>query len=471
MLGYDSPEEVKATITDLAHQLYVDPERRLEFMFLMERDGSVRDFECQIYRKNGSKMWVAANARAIYQNGRIVACEGTNKDITERKLLQQQLLQAQRLDAIGQLAGGIAHDFNNLLGVVLGQSELLLARLPPQDPSRRRIEQICQAAQRAVSLTGQLLAFSRQQILHPVVLDLNDVVRNLNDMMARLIGEDIAIINRLDPALGRVKGDASQIEQVLINLAVNARDAMPLGGSLTIETSNIDIDQTAQRYSGAKPGEYVLLTMRDTGTGMDEDTMTQIFEPFFTTKEKGKGTGLGLATVYGITKQSGGYISVSSEPGSGTTFSIYLPRASGAEESERPVAETPPVADSGHETILLVEDSGPLRSITREFLDEAGYRVLEADDAEMALKLVEKRKFPIGLMIADVVMPKMNGHALAERLMRTHPEMKVLYVSGYTDEAVFRYGVRPGRPDFLNKPFTRDALLNRVREVLSTASQ
>jgi two-component system, cell cycle sensor histidine kinase and response regulator CckA len=470
MLGYDSPEEVKASVTDISRQLYVDPEQRREFMSLVEKQGSVRDFEIQIYRKNGSKMWVSANARAIYRDGRIVAYEGTNEDITERKLLQQQLLQAQRLDAVGQLAGGIAHDFNNLLGVVLGQGELLLERLQTGDPSRRRIEQICLAAQRAVSLTAQLLAFSRQQILHPIVLDLNAVLRNLNDMMGRLIGEDIVIVNRLDPALGWVKGDVSQIEQVLMNLAVNARDAMPQGGTLTIETSNIDIDRMAQRYSGAGPGQYALLTITDTGQGMDEETMTQIFEPFFTTKEKSKGTGLGLATVYGIIKQSGGYISVTSELGSGTTFSIYLPRTNEALDVERPLETTQVSRESEGETILLVEDSAPLRSVTYEFLQEAGYQVLEADNAERALELAEKHNAPICLMITDVIMPIMNGRVLAARLAKTQPRMKVLYVSGYTDEAVFRCGVRPGRRDFLNKPFTRDALLNRVREVLNAAS-
>lgn len=469
MLGYESPEEVKAAITDIARQLYVDPQRRLEFQVLIETQGSVQGFECQLYRKNGSKMWASANARAIYQNDRIVGFEGTTDDITERKLLQQQLLQAQRLEAIGQLAGGIAHDFNNLLGVVLGHGELLLERLRSSDPSRRRVEQICQAAQRAVSLTGQLLAFSRQQILHPVVLDLNLVIRNLNDIMARLLGDNIVILNRLDPALGRVKGDVSQIEQVLLNLAVNARDAMPRGGTLTISTSNVEVDQIAERYSGAASGRYGLLTITDTGMGMDEETMTKIFEPFFTTKEKGQGTGLGLATVYGIIKQSGGYISVSSEPGSGTIFSVYLPRTDEPVESIEPSGNSLAATGLAGGTILLVEDSGSLRSVLTEFLDEAGYRVLEADSAEMALELAGAYRSPICLLITDVVMLGMNGHTLAERLMTARPDMKVLYVSGYTDAAVFRCGVCPGSRNFLNKPFTRDRLLSKIRDVLSSA--
>jgi len=470
MLGYESPEEVKASVSDVGRHVYVDPERRREFKSAMEKEGSVRGFECQVYRKNGSKMWMSVNARAVYKNGRIVAYEGTNEDITEHKLLQQQLLQAQRLDAVGKLAGGIAHDFNNLLGVVLGQSELMLERLPFADPSRRRVEQICQAAQRAVSLTAQLLAFGRQQILHPVVLDLNGVLRNLNDIMARVIGEDIVMVNRRDPALGLVKGDVGQIEQVLLNLAVNARDAMPQGGTLTIETSNVDIDPNAQRYAGAGPGRYALLTMTDTGTGMDEDTMAQIFEPFFTTKERNRGTGLGLATVYGIVKQSGGYISVSSELGIGTTFSVYLPRTEELLPAESPAGRPQTSQDSGGETILLVEDSDPLRGVAREFLESAGYRVLETHSPEQALKLVEESGSPICLMITDVVMPRINGRVLAERLSGAHPRMKVLYVSGYTDEAVFRCGVRPGKHDFLNKPFTRDGLLNRVREILKTTN-
>jgi PAS domain S-box-containing protein len=471
MLGYDSPEEARNSVTDVSRELYVDPERRQEFMALVEKDGRVRSFECQIYRKNRSKMWVSVNARSVIENGRIVAYEGTNEDITERKLLQQQLLQSQRLDAIGQLAGGIAHDFNNLLGVVLGQGELLLERIPAQDPIRRRVDQICQAAHRAVSLTAQLLAFSRQQIMHPVVLDLDGVVRNLHDMMARLIGDDIGIVHRPGDRVGRVKGDVNQIEQVLLNLAVNARDAMPQGGTLTIETSNIDIDGIAQRHSGASPGQYVLLAVTDTGTGMDEGTMAQIFEPFFTTKDVSKGTGLGLATVYGIVKQSGGYISVSSEVGSGTTFSIYLPRTQ--EPLENIVPSEVPLAQekSNGELILLVEDSGPLRSITREILDEAGYRVLEADSAEMALQLAEKGNLPLRLVITDVVMPKMNGPALAKKLLFTYPTLQVLYVSGYTDEAIFRYGLQPGRRDFLNKPCSRDVLLARVRELLDTAPE
>jgi len=470
MLGYDSPEELQISVQDVAGQVYVDPSRRDVFRALLARDGRVRNFECELYRKNRSKMWVSVNARAIYNDGKIVGYEGTNEDITERRMLERQLLQAQRLDAVGQLAGGIAHDFNNLLGVVLGQSELLLRQARPEDPIRRRIDQISQAAQRAVSLTAQLLAFSRQQIMLSVALDLNVVIENLNEMMSRLIGEDIVIVNRLDPALARLKGDPTQIEQIVLNLALNARDAMPRGGTLTVETSNVTVDQVAQRDWGVKPGSYVLLAISDTGVGMDEATMAQIFEPFFTTKEEGKGTGLGLATVYGIVKQSGGHISVSSEPESGTTFQIYFPQTDDPLTMDAAPGSTQvPQLSRGRETVLLVEDFGAMRNLTREFLESAGYRVLEADDAASALQLADRNEGRIALMIADVVMPRINGASLAERLRSARPDTEVLFVSGHTDEAVFRHGVHIGDRHFLHKPFTRDALITRVEELLHAA--
>jgi two-component system, cell cycle sensor histidine kinase and response regulator CckA len=470
MLGYDSPEDLRASITDISRQLYVDPQRREEFMRLMDQDGIVRGFETEVYRKNGSRIWLSANARAVYENGRIVSYEGTNEEITDRKLLEQQLLQAQKMEAVGQLAGGIAHDFNNLLGVILGHGELLAQRTQPTDPARRRIEQICQAGTRAVSLTGQLLAFSRQQILHPVVLDLNAIVKSLDDMIGRLIGEHIRVLTKLDRALGRTKADPGQLEQVLLNLALNARDAMPLGGTLTIETTNVDVDSISRRHTGAKEGHYVVLVVSDTGVGMDQSTLSRIFEPFFTTKEAGKGTGLGLATAYGIVKQSGGYISVTSEPGQGTMFSIYLPRTEDVVETPQPCHDSQAVAAREGETILLVEDAAPLREVTREFLEEEGFEVLEASGADVALLAIEKHKAPISLMITDVVMPGMNGHALAQRLKSLRPETKVLYVSGYTDEAVFRQGVRPSATNFLHKPYSKERLISKLRQVLDLAT-
>ena len=470
ILGYNSPEELTASISEVAGQLYVDPERREEFKRLMETEGSVRNFEIQVYRKTGGRVWLSVNARAVYEGDRIIAYEGTDEDITDRKLLEQQLLQAQKMEAVGQLAGGIAHDFNNLLGVILGHGELLLSRVHASDPLRPRIEQICQAGNRAVSLTSQLLAFSRQQILHPVVLDLNVVVQNVSDMIGRLIGEDIRVVRKLDRALGRVKADPGQIEQVLLNLVLNARDAMPNGGTLMVETSNVDIDQISQRHTGAKEGRYAMLVVSDNGVGMDQATMSRIFEPFFTTKDAGKGTGLGLATAYGIVKQSGGYISVTSEPGQGTMFSIYLPRTEDVVERASPWQDSSVATARKGETILLVEDADPLREVTREFLEEAGYEVLEADGAERALQAVEEHKAPISLMITDVVMPGMNGQALAERLKSIRPETKVLYVSGYTDEAIFRQGVRPEANNFLHKPYTKDGLISKLQQVLELSA-
>jgi len=470
MLGYDSPEELTTSITDISHQLYVDPKRREEFTSLVEKKGSVRNFECEVYRKDGSTMWLSVNARGIVRDGRIVAFEGMNEDITDRKLLEQQLLQAQKMEAVGQLAGGIAHDFNNLLGVILGHGELLLKRLHSSDPARRRIEQICLAGQRAVSLTAQLLAFSRRQILRPVVLDLNAVVENLNNMIARSIGEDIPIVCKLDPALGRVRADAGQIEQILLNLVVNARDAMPQGGILTMETRNVEVDRGAQVHLGAKEGRYCELAVSDTGTGMDQQTMARMFEPFFTTKEPDKGTGLGLATVYGVVKQSGGYISVTSELKKGTTLRIYLPRTEEAVHTPKLRHLSSAVFARAGETILLVEDADLLRGVTREFLEGAGYRVLEAHAANVALEVAERHKAPISLMITDVVMPGMTGRNLAERLKSTRPETKVLYVSGYADETIFRHGVLPSGTDFLHKPYTQDVLISKLREVLDAAT-
>jgi two-component system, cell cycle sensor histidine kinase and response regulator CckA len=466
MLGYESPSDLQNSIHDIACQLYVNPERRQEFKTLMKEYGRVRNFENEVYRKNGSKMWLSVNARAVYENGCIVGYEGTTEDISERKLLEQQLLQAQKMDAVGQLAGGIAHDFNNLLGVILGHGELLLHRTHPADPLHRRIEQICQAGKRAVSLTGQLLAFSRQQLLHPLVLDLNGIVQNLDEMIERVIGEHIHVVTKLDPALGRTKADPGQLEQVLLNLILNARDAMPVGGTLTIKTSNVDINQIARLQIGAKAGHYVLLEVADTGVGMEQATLARLFEPFFTTKEAGKGTGLGLATAYGIVKQSGGYISVTSEPGLGTSFSIYFPRTDEAVEPLIRHDELAPLEVRKNETVLLVEDAAPLREVTREFLEEEGYQVLEANDAAMALQAVEEYKGPISLMITDVVMPRMNGQALAEQIKSLRSDTKVLFVSGYTDEAVFRQGVRPSDVNFLHKPYSKESLINKLREVL-----
>lgn len=381
-------------------------------------------------------------------------------------LLREQLLQSQKMEAVGRLAGGIAHDFNNLLTTILGNVDLLLQTLPADDGRRNDIEEIREAGQSAVSLTRQLLAFSRKQILELVVLDLNAVVRNLNQMLRRLIGEDVEVMMRLDPGLGPVKADPGQIEQVLLNLAVNARDAMPEGGTLTIETTNVELDeQYARTHADTAPGRYVMFGVSDTGHGMDEQTQAHLFEPFFTTKEKGKGTGLGLATVYGIVKQSGGNIWVHSEPGHGTTFKVYLPRVEGA---TAPLAEAKPTVELpiATETVLIVEDNTGVRALARKILERSGYTVLDAANGAEALAICERHAGAIHLLLTDVVMPGMDGRALAARVARLRPEIMVLYTSGYTDNGIAQHGILDAGTAFLQKPYGLDVLTQKVREVL-----
>jgi two-component system, cell cycle sensor histidine kinase and response regulator CckA len=370
------------------------------------------------------------------------------------------------MEAVGKLAGGVAHDFNNLLTAISGHSELSLRRLGADDPLRRNVEVIKQASDRAASLTRQLLAFSRKQVLQPKVIDLNDVVVETNKLLRRLIGEDIDLLTVLEPSLGQIKADPGQIGQVLMNLSVNARDAMPRCGKLTIETSNIYIDEEyARRHVSVAPGWYVMLAVSDTGCGMDDATQKRIFEPFFTTKEVGKGTGLGLSTVYGIVKQSGGNVWVYSEVGRGTTFKIYLPRTD--KTVENPVTNSRhDEAPAGTETVLLVEDEEIVRDMTHEILRMSGYHVLESSRGSEALAVCEQHRGPIHLMLTDVVMPQMSGRELAERLMPLRPEMRVLYMSGYTDDAIVHHGVLDEGMAFIEKPFTPNALARKVRESL-----
>jgi len=391
------------------------------------------------------------------------------QDISERRHLELQLRQAQKMEAVGRLAGGVAHDFNNLLMVIKGHTELLLNALSPSDSITRKIEQIDRSADRATTLTRQLLAFSRLQVLQPQIINLNSIVDEMGKLLPRLIGEDIELVLRFDKQLGTIRADASQMEQVIMNLAVNARDAMPSGGKLLIQTCNSELDQTyTASHPLMKPGSYVQLDVTDTGMGMDDETQSHIFEPFFTTKEKGKGTGLGLATVYGIVKQSGGFIWVYSELGKGTSFKIYLPRVNEKEDQgspPKPAAEIP----AGTETVLLAEDEQDVREIAREFLESGGYKVIEAKDGKDALALAAANRGKIDLLVTDMVMPGMTGQELAVKLQREHPEVAVVYMSGYSEHAATEMADADPAVRLLTKPFSRAAILRTVNEILRGA--
>ncbi|HXN22934.1 MAG TPA: PAS domain S-box protein [Candidatus Dormibacteraeota bacterium] len=424
-----------------------------------------REYETEIISKDGREVALEVSSRLIYENGKSVAVQGIARDITNRRELEEQLRQSQKMEAIGRLAGGVAHDFNNLLTVIKGHAEMLADRIGPSHAARKDIQQIQQGADRAASLTQQLLAFSRQQVLKPRVLDLNTVVIEMAKMLPRLIGEDIELVMVPSALAAQVKADPGQLEQVILNLAVNARDAMPRGGQLTIELSNAQIDEHyVKQHAGVEAGRYVLLAVSDTGCGMDAETQKQIFDPFFTTKELGKGTGLGLATVYGVVKQSGGFVWVYSEVGKGSTFKIYLPRVEQALEGLSLVNDVRP-SWRGEETVLVVEDEDAVRELTREFLETRGYTVVEARNGAEALQIAATHAHPIDLLVSDVIMPGMSGPELAQQLFSLHPEIKVLYVSGYTADAVPQ-GMLNTRAPFLSKPFSRDALLQNVREIL-----
>jgi len=389
------------------------------------------------------------------------------QDVTSRRKLEGQLRQSQKMEAVGRLAGGVAHDFNNVLSVVLSYSEMLIADLK-DDSLRADVEEIRKAGMRAAELTRQLLVFSRQQVVQTRVLDLNDVLSGVDKMLRRLIGEDVEFTVVPGESLGRVRADPGSIEQVILNLCVNARDAMPIGGKLTMQTANVELDEGyAKEHIGAKPGPHVMLSVTDTGTGIDKPTLARMFEPFFTTKEKGKGTGLGLSTVFGIVEQSGGTVWVYSELGMGTTFKVYLPRVVDDIEEVRPRAS--PTSLRGSETILLVEDENQVRDVARGILRRHGYTVIEARDAEEALLLSEQHQGPIHLLLSDVVMPNMSGPELAKLLVQVRPEMKVLCMSGYTDDAAVRHGVIDAEFDYLQKPITVETLTTKVRSALEKA--
>ena len=467
LLGYEQEQELlrQELATDIFR--HTDEYRRLTDLLACTEE--IRDVEVEWKQQNGTPITVRCSGRRIKdENGASAYFEVFAEDVTENRILEKQLRMAQKMEAIGRLSGGIAHDFNNLLGVIIGYSGVLKKALSPENVLREHALEIEKAGQRAASLTKQLLAFSRQQVLTPAVLSLNTLVSDMEKMLPRLLGEDIEVSLALDPDLGNVKADQSQIEQVIINLAVNARDAMPSGGKLKIETTNVQLDQTyARNHPGSKPGKYVLLAVTDSGMGMDATTLTHIFEPFFTTKELGKGTGLGLATVYGIVKQSNGYIWVDSAPRKGASFQIYLPQHEGYVTREEPKS-SPEQRLRGSESILLVEDAEPLRKLAQTFLEAGGFRVLSAGCGEEAMRVAASFRGNVDLLLTDVVMPGMNGRVLAEQLLPRQPRMKVLYMSGYTDSFIAGHGVLEPETHLLHKPFTEEVLIQKVREVLDS---
>ena len=444
--------------------------QRDEILAILEkikRGDIVRNFETIRATKDGKQIHIALTVSPIKDvSGRIVGASAIGRDITESKQMEDMFRQAQKMEAVGRLAGGVAHDFNNMLSVIIGYSELLLERADTDGQVRKQCEEIKRAGDRAASLTRQLLAFSRQQVLEPRVLNLNTSVAEIEKMLRRLIGEDIDLRTSLDPTLGLVKADPGQIEQVIMNLALNARDAMPGGGKLIIETSNTELDdEYALHHPPCIVGRYVILAVTDSGVGMSQETKARIFEPFFTTKELGKGTGLGLSTVYGVVKQSGGYIWVYSEPGQGSVFKLYLPRVDGSEVQIRPAKSAPELLP-GTETVLLVEDEQSVRALTRNLLEQGGYTVLEADNGAHAVEIAKQHHGPIHLLLTDVVMPGMNGPAVAEMILPIHPEAKALYVSGYSSSFGTQTGLVPAGPNLFQKPFSRAALLRKVRNLL-----
>ena len=467
MLGYESAQELFKA--DLATQVF----RNISDYQLMNESlansNELKDVELEWKRANGEPILVRCSGHRVdAKDGGPGYFEVFAEDVTEKRTLERQLRMAQKMEAIGRLSGGIAHDFNNLLGVIIGYSGVLKKSLDNSQPTYEYAMEIEKAGKRAASLTRQLLAFSRQQVLTPSVLSLNSLVSEMEKMLPRLLGEDIDVSLSLEPELGNVKADQSQIEQVIMNLAVNARDAMPSGGKLQIQTANVELDQAYTRdHPGSKAGSYVMLAIADSGTGMSPETIAHIFEPFFTTKAVGEGTGLGLATVYGVVKQSNGYIWVDSTPGQGSTFQIYLPRNVDIEvvSVAKPEVQTKD-KPQGSEMILLVEDAEPLRKLAQAFLESNGFRVLSAPSGEAALETAAHHASPFDLLLTDVVMPGMNGRVLAEQLSMRQPGLKVLFMSGYTDSFIAGHGVLQKGTNLLHKPFTEEMFISKVREVL-----
>ena len=465
MLGYESEEELLHS--DLANDIFRQAGEYQRMIDQLIRAEEFKDMEMEWKRKDGTPITVRCSGRRGGEgNGSPAYFEVFAEDVTEKRILERQLRMAQKMEAIGRLSGGIAHDFNNLLGVIIGYSALLKRKLTESNALFDHALEIEKAGQRAASLTKQLLAFSRQQVLTPSVLNLNTLATDMEKMLPRLLGEDIEVRLVLDSELGQVKADQSQIEQVIMNLAVNARDAMPVGGKLRILTSNVELDRKyARSHPGSKTGHFVMLSVTDTGTGMDSETLAHIFEPFFTTKERGKGTGLGLATVYGVVKQSNGYIWVDSKLGEGTSFQVYLPRHNEQVLVEEQKNDTEEKL-RGSESILLVEDADPLRKLAHTFLESAGFHVMTAESGERAMEVVAGYLGTFDLLLTDVIMPGMNGRVLSEQLLPRQPGMKVLYMSGYTDSFIAGHGVLDPGTNLLHKPFTEEVLIRKIREVL-----
>jgi two-component system cell cycle sensor histidine kinase/response regulator CckA len=449
--------------------LWADPDNHAKAVAQLMKNGSLRNWEFRFCKKNGDFGAGLLSAELIEIEGERCVITAT-VDINERLQLESQLRQSQRLESVGRLAGGVAHDFNNLLTVINGYSGLILAALRPHDPLYLPAEAIKKAGERAASLTKQLLAFSRRQVIEPRPLNLNTIVNDAERMLRRLIGEDITLTTVLDPLSGWIMADPDQIHQVIINLVVNARDAMPDGGELTITTRNVDIDGSfASLHSDAVPGRYVLMTVRDTGIGMDEKTLQNAFEPFFTTKECGKGTGLGLATVYGIVQQGGGWIHVWSAVGHGTAFDIYLPRVDACPVPDR-AASSMTETLHGSETVLIVEDDKEVRTLAATILRAYGYHVLEAANGSEAFVVEKEHPGDIHLLLTDVILPGMNGKMLSERLKALRPNLKVLFTSGYTADVITTRGLLERDLAYLPKPFSPDTLACKVREVLTEAA-
>jgi two-component system, cell cycle sensor histidine kinase and response regulator CckA len=470
MLGYESAEDL--LLASASGHICRQP---LECQRMEELLGHVedfKDFETEWRRKDGSPITVRCSGRRVKdEDGQPAYFEVFAEDVTETRVLERQLRMAQKMEAIGRLSGGIAHDFNNLLGVIIGYSQVLKRALDQATPLFGYAEEVEKAGQRAATLTRQLLAFSRQQVLTPAIMNVNALMTDMGKMLPRLLGEDIEVSMALEPNLGHVKADLGQVEQVVMNLAVNARDAMPSGGKIKIETANVELDvEYTRHHPGSKTGQYVLLAVTDTGTGIAPETMAHIFEPFFTTKERGQGTGLGLATVYGVVKQSGGYIWVDSAPGKGASFQIYLPRVENAVQTAEPTKTAGEIL-RGTETVLLVEDSEPLRKLARSFLESRGFHVLTAPDGKRALDVARFNPGTIHLLLTDVIMPEMNGRILAEHLALEQSGMKVLYMSGYTDSFIAVHGVLEAGTHLIHKPFTEDSLIRKVREVLDSGKE